>query len=91
MMNTHKDGGICLEKKKESDSKLSRFCIQLEKEIEQTETSITTLEAQIAAPETASDYEALSAFCAQLEQTKQQLDSLVSEWAELSELMESIE
>lgn len=63
----------------------------LEKEIEQTEAAITALEAQIAAPETAADYEALSALCAELEQTKQQLDSIVTEWAELSELMESFE
>lgn len=58
---------------------------KLEQLISETEARIQELDAQIADPATGSDYEKLSALCAELEMCKSSHDSYFTEWVELSE------
>ena len=55
--------------------------------IEETEADIAALEAEIADPDTARDYEKLSALCAALEEKKDRHEEILAEWTELSELI----
>ena len=49
------------------------------------EYEIERLQASLAAPEISSDYQKVSEVCAQLEQTRERLNALIEEWAELAE------
>ena len=51
------------------------------------EADIAALEAEIADPDTARDYEKLSALCAALEEKKDRHEEILAEWTELSELI----
>jgi len=57
----------------------------LEKLIREAEEQEKALEAEMALPETSSDYEKLSALCDELAQVKAQHEAYFSEWAELAE------
>ena len=57
----------------------------LERSIEETETLISTLEAEIASPEISADYQLLSEKCEELEAAKNALVEMMDEWAELCE------
>lgn len=66
------------------DAKRRNRIRELEGMIEQAENDISALEAEIANPEIAADYELVSEKCTQLEAAKTQLDEMLEEWAELS-------
>ena len=46
---------------------------------------ISQMEEEIASPELARDYEAMNAKCTELEQKRAELDSMMEEWADLSD------
>ena len=70
----------------EQAKRKQRFA-KLETMIEETEADIAALEAEIADPDTARDYEKLSALCAALEEKKDRHEEILAEWTELSELI----
>ncbi len=59
--------------------------IEVEQAISDHEYEIERLQASLAAPEISSDYQKVSEVCAQLEQTRERLNALIEEWAELAE------
>jgi ATP-binding cassette subfamily F protein 3 len=56
-----------------------------ENKIEQDEQEIQQLEEKLCEPETASDYEAAMELTAKIEALKQEVETLMEEWAALSE------
>ena len=67
------------------DAKRRERIRQLENEIEDTEQLIEKLEAQIADPQTASDYSVINEKCSQLDEARNRLEDMMDQWAELSE------
>ena len=67
------------------DAKKRSRIKELESLIEESETMISQMEEEIASPELARDYEAMNAKCTELEQKRAELDSMMEEWAELSD------
>lgn len=58
---------------------------ELEKGIEDCDSQICEIEKEMAQPENCADYEKMSAFCSELEKTKENQSSMMEEWAKLTE------
>jgi ATP-binding cassette subfamily F protein 3 len=67
------------------DAKRRNRVRELEKAIEDLEAAISALEEEISSPEVAGSYELMTAKCSELEQSKNSLDEMMEEWAELSD------
>lgn len=67
------------------DAKRRQRIKELEKEIEKLETYIEELEDIIAQPETANDFELMTAKCSELEQARLDCEDKMEEWASLEE------
>ena len=67
------------------DAKRRQRIKELEKEIEELETYIEELEDIIAQPETANDFELMTAKCSELEQARLDCEDKMEEWASLEE------
>ena len=67
------------------DAKKRSRIKELESLIEESEIMISQMEVEIASPELAHDYEAMNIKCTELEQKRAELDSMMEEWAELSD------
>ncbi len=65
------------------DAKRRQRIKELETEIAELEELIETLEAEIATPEVSGDYALMTEKCALLEQSRQDIDSKMEEWASL--------
>ncbi|MBP3271804.1 MAG: ABC-F family ATP-binding cassette domain-containing protein [Ruminococcus sp.] len=67
------------------DAKRRQRIKELEKEIEKLETYIEELEDIIAQPESANDFELMTAKCSELEQARLDCEDKMEEWASLEE------
>ena len=65
------------------DAKRRARVKELENAIETIEEKIAALEQEICQPETAGDYELMTAKCAELDEAKLRLDEMMEEWADL--------
>ncbi len=85
-------GGLDYRQRKERDSALRRLrtaAARAEEEITTLEQDIAALEAQLAAPETAADFEALNALTLQLEEKNGGLEAAMERWADAQEQLEA--
>lgn len=65
--------------------KLAAACRRVESDIEKAEENIAALEAQLASPETAADYEKVISLTAELDEANEKLMLLMEEWESLQE------
>ena len=78
-VNTYKQQKEQQALERKRNSKISK----IEKEIEQTETEISEIQALLELPETSADYEKLLELTEKFDSLKNELDELYSEWEEL--------
>ncbi len=73
--------------KRRTRGKISR----LETEIDQLDEKLSSIQAEIASPETSSDYERILKLTEELNETTKKQEDLMLEWQELTEELEKLE